>query len=194
VVGEADSGAEALRLLKNLKPDIVLVDLSMPDMSGFDLIGQIQRGHEKPSVIVVSVHGRAEYIVKAFQAGAKGYVLKEAASEKILQAIQIVLAGEYFLDAAASQEVIKKLIQPVPTGPSLQNDRYVSLTGREQEIFVLLAKGFTNQQIAEKLFISQKTVKNHRANIMRKLELHSAHDLIRKAISLGLVDPEIWKA
>jgi DNA-binding NarL/FixJ family response regulator len=193
VVGEAENGTRALQLVKELKPDVVLMDLSLPDQSGIEVTRQIQGIRKKTQIVIVSMYSKTDFIVKAFQAGAKGYVVKESAPEKLLQAIRNVLAGEYYMDSAVSRKVVEKLMQSSSKAPSIKNDNYDALTAREQEILVLIAEGLTNNRIAERLFISLKTVKNHRSSIMKKLDIHSTHELIRYAAKLGLIDLDLWK-
>ncbi|MEJ2096884.1 MAG: response regulator transcription factor, partial [Deltaproteobacteria bacterium] len=148
---------------------------------------------KKTQIVIVSMYSKTDFIVKAFQAGAKGYVVKESAPEKLLQAIRNVLAGEYYMDSAVSRKVVEKLMQSSSKAPSIKNDNYDALTAREQEILVLIAEGLTNNRIAKRLFISLKTVKNHRSSIMKKLDIHSTHELIRYAAKLGLIDLDLWK-
>ncbi len=192
VIGEAATGAEALEKVSRLKPAVVLMDLSLPDQSGLEVIGNIRNAREKARIIVISMHSKPDYIAKAFQAGAQGYIAKDAAPENILQAIQAVLDGEYFMDSSVSHKVVENLIHP-PAAPGLKNQKLDALTAREQEVFVLLAEGLSNDQIAQRLFISLKTAKNHRVSIMRKLGIHNTHELIRNAVKLGLIDPDLWK-
>ena len=193
VVAEAANGSLALQMVEKHKPDIVLMDISLPDQSGIDLSRQIRERRPKVHIIIVSVHSKTDFIVKAFQAGATGYVVKESAPEKLLQAIETVLAGEYYMDSAVSGKVVEKLLQAPSEPVHIKNSNYNALTEREQELLVLIAEGLSNDQIAERLFISLKTVKNHRSNIMKKLDLHSTYELIRYAARLGVIDLDLWK-
>jgi len=143
-------------------------------------------------IMIVSMHSKVDYIVKAFQAGATGYVVKDSAAERLLQGIDSVLRGEYFLDSSVSHQVVKKLVESPKEEARIADRGYDTLTSREQEILVLLAEGLSAKEIAEKLYISPRTVENHRSSIMRKLDLHTNHDLIRYAAKLGLIDLEIW--
>jgi DNA-binding NarL/FixJ family response regulator len=131
--------------------------------------------------------------VKAFQAGATAYVVKESAPERLIQGMDTVLEGEYFMDSSVSHKVVEKLMQFPKKGAKITNASYDTLTSREQEIMVLLAEGLSSKEIAEKLFISPKTVDNHRTNILRKLNLHSTIELIRYASRLGIIDVDLWK-
>ncbi len=193
VVGEAGNGREACRMVKNLKPDLVLVDLSLPDQGGIELTENILKISAKIRIMIVSMHSKVDYIVKAFQAGATGYVVKESASEKLLQGIDTVLKGDYFMDAHISQKVIRKLAGIQNGEVTITDAAYGTLTPREQEVLTLVAEGFTTNKISEKLFISQKTVENHRSSIMRKLDLHSTIEVARYAAKLGLIDIDLWK-
>jgi len=177
VVGEAGNGREGLQMARELKPDLALVDMSSP----------------KTRIMIITMHSKVDYIVKAFQAGATGYVVKESASERLLQGIDTVLKGEYFMDSSVSHRVVKKLMQFPEKEAKITDATYETLTSREQEIMALLAQGLSTKQIAEKLFISPKTVENHRSNILRKLNLHSTIELVRYAARLGIIDVDLWK-
>jgi DNA-binding NarL/FixJ family response regulator len=191
VVGEAGNGREACRMVKNLKPDLVLVDLSLPDQGGIELTENILKISAKIRIMIVSMHSKVDYIVKAFQAGATGYVVKESASEKLLQGIDTVLKGDYFMDAHISQKVIRRLAGIQNGEVTITDAAYGTLTPREQEVLTLVAEGFTTNKISEKLFISQKTVENHRSSIMRKLDLRNAIEVVRYAAKLGLIDIDL---
>ena len=193
VVGEAGNGRDGLQMARELKPDLALVDMSLPDQSGIQLTRELKNISPKTRVMIVTMHSKVDYIVKAFQAGATGYVVKESASERLIQGIETVLKGEYFMDSSVSHKVIEKLMEFPEKEAKITDATYETLTSREQEIMVLLAQGHTNKQIAEKLFISPKTVENHRSNILRKLDLHSTLDLVRYAARLGIIDVDLWK-
>ena len=193
VVGEAGNGREGLRLAKELKPDLALVDMSLPDQSGIQLTRELKNASLKTRIMIITMHSKVDYIVKAFRAGATGYVVKESASERLLQGMDTVLKGEYFMDSSVSHKVVKKLMQFPEKGAKITDASYDTLTPREQEIMVLLAEGLSSKEIAEKLFISPKTVDNHRTNILRKLNLHSTIELIRYAAKLGIIDVDLWK-
>lgn len=193
VVGEAGNGCEGLQMTKEFKPDLVLVDMSLPDQSGIQLTYELKNVSPKTRIMIITMHSKVDYIVKAFQAGATGYVVKESASERLLQGIETVLTGEYFMDSSVSHKVIKKLMQFPGKEAKITDATYETLTSREQEIMVLLAQDLSTKHIAEKLFISPKTVENHRSNILRKLNLHSKIGLVRYAARLGIIDVDLWK-
>jgi DNA-binding NarL/FixJ family response regulator len=193
VVGEAGNGREGLRLAKELKPDLALVDMSLPDQSGIQLTRELKNASLKTRIMIITMHSKVDYIVKAFQAGATGYVVKESAPERLIQGMDTVLEGEYFMDSSVSHKVVEKLMQFPKKEAKITNAIYDTLTSREQEIMVLLAEGLSSKEIAEKLFISPKTVDNHRTNILRKLNLHSTIELIRYAAKLGIIDVDLWK-
>ncbi len=193
VVGQAGNARDAIRMVKNLKPDLVLLDLGLPDKSGLELSREIRSISPSTHILIVSMHSRVDYIVEAFQAGATGYMTKESATERLLKGIAQVLNGEYFMDGAVSHAVVQKLMQTPEKELKITDAAYETLTPREQEIMVLLAEGCSAKEAAAKLFISPKTVENHRTNIMNKLGLHSTLELVRYAARLGLVDVDLWK-
>ncbi len=193
VTGEAGNAHQGLRMAKKYNPDLVVVDISLPDTNGIQLTREIRDLLPETRIIIVSMHSKVDYIVEAFQAGATGYVVKESASEKLLKGLESVSKGEYFLDSAVSHQVVKALLKFPGKEAKITDADYGSLTPREQEIMRLLAEGLSAKEIAEKLFISPKTVENHRANIMNKLGLHSTMELVRYAAKLGLIDVDLWK-
>ena len=193
VVGETGTGCEGLQMVKDLKPDLVLLDLSLPDMRGIELISDILKSAAKAGILIVSMHSKIDYIVKSFQYGAMGYIVKESAAETLLIAIEHIIKGDYYMDTSVSQKVVKKLATLPPKKSISVKPGYESLTPREQEVMAMLAEGMNAVQIADKLFISSKTAENHRSNIMRKLGLHSTIELVRYAAKIGLIDIDLWK-
>jgi DNA-binding NarL/FixJ family response regulator len=195
VVGEADNGADALRKAIKLKPELMLVDLSLPDTNGIEVIREIKRSAPDIKIIMLTMHSRVDKILKAFKAGAAGYALKDTAGETLLQAMDAVAKGEYFMDTAVSRQVIEKLT----SGPEFDHraaasdTAYDTLTPREKEIMIFLAEGNRPKEVAQRLGISPKTVENHRSKIMRKLDLKNGQELVRYAARLGLIDLESWK-
>lgn len=193
VVGEAARGDEALEKARTLKPHLILVDISLPDQSGIDLTQQLRKSLPRSRVMIVSMHSKVDYIVNAFRAGATGFVTKESAPERLLQAIDLVLKGEYFMDSAVAQTVVHKLAGIASDHRPLRDPGYEALTTREQEILALLAEGQALKAISDRLCISPKTVENHRTSIMRKLGLHTHFELIRYAAKVGIIDIDRWK-
>lgn len=193
VIDEAGTGRQGLEKASQLKPDVVLLDISLPDENGMEVARKIRHHLPRTRVIILSMHSKIDYIVEAFQSGATGYVVKESAADRLGQAIDAVSSGEYFLDSSISQEVIAKLMKSPVKEAKVSDAGYGKLTGREQEIMRMLAEGASKGDIADQLCISIKTVENHRANIMRKLDIHSAMELVRYAARLGLIDVDLWK-
>lgn len=193
VVGETGRADNALQMARALRPDVALVDISLPDQSGIELALQLRKSLPKTAVMMVTMHSKVDYIVSAFQAGATGFVTKDSAPERLLQAIDVVLKGEYFLDSAVSQKVVQRLAGIKSDRASMTDSSYETLTPREQEIFAMLAEGHSLKHIGERLFISPKTVENHRTSIMRKLGVRSSLELIRYAARVGIIDIDLWK-
>ncbi len=193
VVGESGTARDALRLVKKLKPDLALVDMCLPDQSGIHLTRELKDISPGTCIMIVTMHSKTKYIVKAFQAGAAGYVVKESATERLLQGVEAVLKGEYFMDSHVSHKVIEKLMDAPEKEGKISDAAYETLSPREQEVMVLLSEGLSAKQIADKLFISPKTVENHRTNILRKLNLHSTLELVKYAARLGIIDVDLWK-
>lgn len=193
VVGEAGSGHEGLKMVERLKPDLVVVDISLPDQSGIQLTRDLRELLSETKILIVSMHSKIDYIAEAFQAGATGYVVKESASERLLQGLKSVAKGDYYLDSSVSHAVVENLMKSPLKAAKITDADYATLTPREQEVMRLLAEGLSSKSVAEKLFISPKTVENHRANIMNKLGLHSTIELVRYAAKLGLIDVDLWK-
>jgi DNA-binding NarL/FixJ family response regulator len=193
VVGEAGSGHEGFEMVKKLKPDLVVIDISLPDQSGIQLARDLRERLSEIKILIVSMHSKIDYIAEAFQAGATGYVVKESASERLLQGLKSVAKGDYYLDSSVSHAVVENLMKSPLKAAKITDADYATLTPREQEVMRLLAEGLSSKAVAEKLFISPKTVENHRANIMNKLGLHSTIELVRYAAKLGLIDVDLWK-
>ncbi|GAB6909207.1 conserved hypothetical protein [Desulfosarcina cetonica] len=193
VEGEAGDARSGFALAKKIKPDVALVDISLPDESGMQLTRRIREALPDTRVLIISMHSKIDYIVEAFQSGATGYVVKESAAGRLIQGLRAVTAGEYFLDSSISHEVVERLMRSPVREARVSDSDYGRLTSREQEIMRMLAEGLSKAEIAERLCISIKTVENHRSNIMKKLDLHSAMDLVRYAAKLGLIDVDLWK-
>ncbi len=186
IVAEAQDGLEAIQCIERYKPDMALVDLSMPRMNGTDAIREIKRTNPDIKLLVLTVHRAEEYVLEALQAGADGYVLKDATSEELTMAIQSVLNGEPYLSPGVSKHIIEGYLT-TKTAPKLSPLHNI-LTQREREILKLVAEGNKNKQIAAYLCISLKTVETHRTNLMKKLDLHNTAELTAFAIQNGMVE------
>ena len=185
IVGEAQDGQEAIRCVEKLKPNLVLMDLSMPRMNGLDAIKEIKKRSTDTKILVLTVHKNEEYIVATLQAGADGYALKDSTHAELGIAIKNVLSGNHYISPGISGRVIEGYLEgrkPLkPTSP------FDTLTQRERGILKMIAEGYKNKEIADYLCISVKTVEKHRANLMQKLDLHSVSALTAFALEKGLV-------
>ena len=190
VVGEAATGLEAIAAVKKLKPDLVVMDITMPELSGIEVTKEITGLMPECKVVILSVHSRKTFIMEALKAGARGYVLKDSAGEKLLDAVQAVREGECYLDTPVAAHIVDEFVR-MP-GRDGEEELPEKLTDRERQILRLVVEGYANKDIAEKLFISPKTVDNHRARIMAKLGRHDVIGLAKYAIATGLVDPDSW--
>jgi two-component system response regulator NreC len=185
VVGEAEDGRRAVRMVDDLVPDLLLMDLSMPRMNGMEAIREIRKRHTGLRIVVLTVHNTEEYVLAALKAGADGYVLKDATHQELLMAIRSVLAGKSYLSPSISEKVIEGYLDSKKRVKSLSS--WDTLTQREREILKLIAEGYKNKDIARELFISLKTVEKHRGNLMKKLDLHNAAEVTAFAAKKGLI-------
>lgn len=186
VVGEASDGQEALDLVDRLKPGVVVMDISMPGMSGIEATQHVRERYPGVNVLALTMHEDESYVFKLLRAGASGYVLKRAAAQDLVQAVRAAAKGEAFLYPSVARKVVEDYLKRVETGED--RERYDGLTEREKEILTVIAQGLSNQQIAQKLYISIKTVQTHRAHILEKLGLHDRTELVRYAIRKGLIE------
>lgn len=187
VVGTAGDSREGEKIAMQLQPDLAVIDLSLPDKSGIQLTRILKTILPDLTIIIVSMHSKIHYILGALQAGALGYLVKESVSKTLGDCLESTLKGEYYLDAALSGEIATKLLDTT-TQQVDNNSAYGALSPREQQVMRLLAQGEPTKEIAEKLSISPKTVANHRANIMTKLNIHNSAGLVRYAARLGLLE------
>ncbi len=185
IVGEADDGRKAVELAGQLEPDIVLMDISMPVLNGIEATRQIKRDYPHVHVLVLTMHESEEYVSQLLAAGASGYVIKSAASSELVQALRAVAAGQNYISPAVTRVLVESLL--ARQGDLRSGDPFQTLTGRERQVFQLAASGHTNRQIAEKLGVSIKTVKTHRANMMAKLGLHDRGALVKLAVQRGII-------
>jgi len=185
VVGEAEDGRDAILRVENLKPDLVLMDLSLPRMNGMNAIREIKRCSPETKVLALTVHKTEEYILATLRAGAEGYVLKDATHAELVMGIRTVLRGKPYLSPGVSDKVIEGYLEGKKAVKS--ETPWDTLTQREREVLKLIAEGYKNRDIADYLYISVKTVEKHRANLMQKLDLHSTSALTAFAMEKGLV-------
>ncbi len=185
VIGEASDGIEAVRLAKKFNPDIVIMDLSMPNLNGLEATHQIKRDASDVKVLILTQHENEEYVMQIIKAGASGYVLKTSVSDDLIKAIKEIQKGEKFFSPSISRMILDDYIKRTQ-GLQTEN-KAPELTHREKEVLQLIAEGRTNQEVARKLFISVRTVEFHRANIMHKLQLNDLASLIKYAIQKGIV-------
>ncbi len=187
VVGEAKDGREAVEKAQQLQPDIVLMDLSMPLLSGLEATRQIKSQCPQIEVLVLTMHADEEYVFQILQAGASGYLLKQSAVGELVTAIQVVYEGDSYLSPAISRKIVDGYVRQAREQGKV--DPYEQLTDREREVLHLIAEGRSTQEIADLLFISPKTVRGHRSSLTEKLGLHSNAELTRYAIRKGIVAP-----
>ena len=179
VVGEAADGREAVTLAESLKPDVVLMDLMMPNLNGLEATSQIRK--QAAQVVILSMHANTAHTIQALRNGAIGYVLKDSDAQEVVNAVRAAAEHRRYLDPAIANAVMEALIH----NQTVDGDPFEVLTEREREILQLVAEGHANTTIAEKLSISLRTVETHRANLMRKLDTHSPADLVRYAVRHG---------
>jgi len=187
VLGEAGNGMEACRLVEHLKPDVLVLDLMMPDMNGLEVTRVAKKRSSGTHVVILSMYGSEGYVIEALRAGAQAYVLKESSSTELAQAIRAVASGHRYLSPPLSERAIDVYTQSTEKATL---DPYETLTTREREVLHMAAQGYTNSEIAKQLFISQRTAEVHRTNMMRKLSLHSQTDLIRYALKREILPKE----
>jgi two-component system response regulator NreC len=188
IVGEAESGVQALDQVRSLRPDVILMDIQMPGMNGIEATRQIKEAYADTAVLALTMHEDDQYFFEMLQAGASGYLPKRAAPDELVRAIRTVSRGDVFLYPSLAARLVKSYV-----GGDAGEDSVAlvsDLTPREKEVLVLIAEGLTNPEIAEELVISVKTVDRHRENIMRKLNLHNRIELVKYALRQGLIGLE----
>ncbi len=186
VIGEAADGNEMVELAENLHPDVVLADISMPNLNGIEATKLIHQRNPEMPVVMITTHTSSSYVVRALRNGARGYVVKNDDFQHVIQAIKAVILGQRYLSTLVSEQIIDAVVM----GTSMEFNLDERISIREREILQLIAEGNSNSQIAKKLVISARTVETHRTNIMRKLELNSQIDILRYAIQHGLAQLE----
>jgi len=188
IAGEAADGLEALRLVEKEDPDILVVDLMMPGLGGLEVVRKVRHRSSRTRIIVLSMHANEAYVLEALKNGAAGYVLKEESHAALVSAVRAVSAGRRYLSPPLSEKMIETFLSK--NEPTV-GDPYESLTDREREVLHLAAEGRTSAEIADRLFISPRTVETHRAHLMQKLGLKTQTDLIRFALRRGILPEEI---
>lgn len=186
IIGEAGDGQAAIDATRMLQPEVVLMDVTMPEMDGLEATRQIKRDHPEIQVLMLTMHESDDYFFRSLSAGASGYVLKEAVSADLITAIQAVAQGQVFLYPSVAKKLVADYLGRANTAEAQEG--YERLTPREREILLLIAKGYSDKEIAGQLVISSHTVQSHRWRIMDKLELNNRAELIKYAIRRGLID------
>ncbi|MDD8017935.1 MAG: response regulator transcription factor [Bacteroidota bacterium] len=191
VVGEAEDGQGALKLLKEKQADILLLDVSMKGLNGLEVLGRVSKLNPRIRVIMLSMHANEEYVVQALKDGACGYLLKDAGMGELELAVRSVARGEIYLSPAVSKYIVDEYLRRGDTnGPSQQRRPFEGLTSRQREILQLIAEGHSTKEIAAKLDLSVKTVDSHRTELMTRLGIHDIAGLVRYAIRVGLISSE----
>jgi DNA-binding NarL/FixJ family response regulator len=186
IVGEAEDGLEAIRRIRKAKPDLVLLDLSMPKMGGISVMKEVKRELPETQILALTIHESDQYVLEAFEAGADGYCIKDASRKELMLAIDSVLEGKTYISSGISEQVLEGYLSG--RKKLKKNTRWETITQREREVLKLLAEGNTNKDISGFLHISIKTVEKHRANLIGKLDLHNIAQLTAYAIENGLVE------
>lgn len=188
VVGEASDGQEALRLIEETQPDVALIDISMPNLSGIEVTRQVTARWRQVKVLILSVHATQEYVLRALRAGARGYLLKTANPAELTTALETVARGESYLSPKVAQHITDFLRHAEPI--LAESNQLDQLTPRQRETLQLIAEGRTTREIAQQLQISVKTVESHRSQLMERLDIHDVASLVRFAIRVGLISSE----
>jgi DNA-binding NarL/FixJ family response regulator len=190
VVGEGANGIEAIELFRHLRPDVTLLDISMPDMDGFAACQRIRAEHADARILILTVHAEEQFFFEALRAGAQGYVLKRSTGDDLRRAIRTVAEGRTWLSPELAGSLVEDFVNRARGGGESEGDHPLdALSTREREVLKLVAEGRTNSEIAELLTLSAKTVQTHRAHAMEKLGLHERTALVRYAIRTGLIEP-----
>lgn len=187
LVGEAGDGLEAVALVERVKPDVLVLDLMMPGLAGFEVARQTRQRSPQTRIVILSMHADEGYVLEALTAGASAYVLKKSTTADLVKAIRDAIAGRRFLSPPLSEHLIDAYVEKTKSAPL---DSYNTLTPREREVLQLAAEGHTNAKIATRLSISPRTVEMHRASVMRKLGLQNQVELVRYALQRGILAKE----
>jgi two-component system response regulator NreC len=190
VVGEAEDGMSALQIAKSKQPDVILLDIAMSGLTGLETIGLLKEKRPESQIVILSMHAKESYVQQALSAGALGYVLKASPSSDILQAIRAAHRKEYFLSSKIRADVIEAYLASHKHQPTFSG--YDLLSEREQQVFRFVVEGKTTKDIADILCVSTKTIEKHRGSITSKLGVHGRLELLKYAIKIGVVDPDLW--
>ncbi len=188
IIGEAEDGLEAIRCVKKNPPDLLLLDLSMPRLSGLSVITDVKREFPEVTILALTIHESDQYVLEAFEAGVDGYCIKDASREELMMAVSSVLEGKTYISPGIAENVMEGFIEGRKR--LKKQTAWDTVTRREREVLKLIAEGYLNKEIADLLNISVKTVEKHRANLMNKLDLHNAPALTAFAIEKRLVSPK----
>ena len=188
ISGEAETAEELREILRDSDIDVVVLDISLPDGSGVELVTQLREQYPLLKIIILSMYSRSDYVLEAVSNGVSGYMTKETSPVRLIDGIKQVLRGEYFFDQVTLEVIIQKALEHPQRFYDVQDNDYESLTSREQEIMRLLAEGLSVKRIAQSLYISYRTVENHRTSIFRKLKVKNAAELVHYATRLGIID------
>jgi len=180
IIGEASDGFEAIKKVQELTPDVIIMDIAMPNMDGLEAIRRIKKKNPKIRILVLTQHDNKEYVLSAIKAGSSGYVTKSALGSELVSAVRTVYNGEAFLYPTAATALVGGYLH------HSEEDPYDTLTNREKEVLKLVAEGYTSRQIGEQLLLCEKTVTGHRTRLMGKLDLHNRTELVKYAIRKGL--------
>ncbi|WP_345264464.1 response regulator transcription factor [Nibrella viscosa] len=187
IIEEANDGEEALEKLKTVRPDLVLMDISLPGMSGIQTTQVISRLYKNTRVLILSMHNNEDYILRSVEAGAFGYILKDSSSEEMVKAIRTIAAGEKYFSSPVANIILNGYMQQLKKGDRADRNRRSKLSKKEKEILQYLVDGMSSREIAERLQLSVRTVDNHRANMMRRLQVRNAAELVRMAVEEKLI-------
>jgi DNA-binding NarL/FixJ family response regulator len=191
VVAEADNGRDALKLIEEHKPDIVLLDIAMSELNGLEVASRLHKEHPDINVIILSMHSSEEYVLQALRAGASGYLLKDSAPTELELALRAVTRGETYLSPSISKHVVDDYLRRVSNVQDNNKEPVMpELTSRQREILQLIAEGNSTKEIAQKLIVSVKTVESHRIQLMERLGIHDIAGLVRYAIRMGIISPD----
>ncbi|HIJ89500.1 MAG: response regulator transcription factor [Desulfobulbaceae bacterium] len=191
VVGEAADGGEVVPKAKKLLPDVILLDISMPRLNGLEVVPLLKEAVPDSKVVIFSMYDKDAYVHQALASGAVGFVLKTDSGDEVIAAILRAATGHYYLSPKLNTAVIRRYLFPTPVeDPAVTG--YDSLSEREQQIFRMVVEGHPTKEIATMLYLSPRTVEKHRSNIVKKLDIHEPMALVRYAVKIGVVDPELW--